>query len=202
MKDKQILSKYLSESCVDNVYKWFRQHHASLKITSGRSTKLGDYRPPHNGLPHRITVNHNLNKHEFVITLVHEMAHLLCFKKHGRGVKPHGNEWKLVYRDLFPEICPPGILPGDVEQSIQTFFHPQTSYRQGNEVLKEALRKYDSGPENITVEDIPDGGDFIFGQRIFRRVSKLRKRYKCMCLENKRLYSFGAMAVVVPVPTK
>jgi SprT protein len=50
-----------------------------------RSSKLGDYRPPQRGLPHRISVNHNLNQHEFLITLIHEMAHLLCWENMEAG---------------------------------------------------------------------------------------------------------------------
>jgi predicted SprT family Zn-dependent metalloprotease len=42
---------------------------------------------------HEITVNSNLNKYKFLITLIHEISHLVAFEKFGRNIKPHGNEW-------------------------------------------------------------------------------------------------------------
>jgi predicted SprT family Zn-dependent metalloprotease len=37
------------------------------------------------------TVNSNLNKYKFLITLIHEISHLVAFEKFGRNIKPHGN---------------------------------------------------------------------------------------------------------------
>lgn len=198
MEAKKVLSKYLPASCVDKVHGWLQQHHAILKITSARRSKLGDYRSPQQGLPHRISVNHNLNQHEFLTTLVHEMAHLLCWKKYGRRVKPHGGEWKLAYKELLPEICEPNMFPADIQQALTVVFHPLTSYRQGSEVLKRALRKYDPDTDLIAIEDIPEGDVFVYQCRTFRRMHKVRKRYQCICLNNNRVYSFSSLAQVSP----
>lgn len=50
------------------------------------------------------------------MTLIHEIAHLVAFEKFGRNIKPHGDEWKLVFRQLMvpfirPEIFPTQLLP-------------------------------------------------------------------------------------------
>lgn len=164
-------------------------------------SKLGDYRPPHRGMPHRISVNHNLNHHEFLSTLLHEMAHLLCCEKYGRRVKPHGKEWKQAYKELLPDICGPGIFPEDIEQAFAVFFHPRTSYRRGNEVLKLAFRKYDPGSDLKAIEEIPEGDSFIYHHRTFRKIQRVRTRYKCICLNNNRLYSFSPLAQVMPQET-
>ena len=39
---------------------------------------------------HRISVNGNLNKYSFLITLIHELAHLLTFTQYKNRVDPHG----------------------------------------------------------------------------------------------------------------
>jgi hypothetical protein len=44
-----------------------------------RQTRHGDYRKGVNG-KHEITVNSNLNKYKFLITLIHEISHLVAFE--------------------------------------------------------------------------------------------------------------------------
>jgi hypothetical protein len=48
---------------------WIIEFDFKLKITKERSTKLGDYTSPRDGLNHTITINHNLNQYSFFITL-------------------------------------------------------------------------------------------------------------------------------------
>jgi predicted SprT family Zn-dependent metalloprotease len=42
-----------------------------------------------------------------LITLIHEISHLVAFEKFGRNIKPHGNEWKYSFQRLMiPYIRP------------------------------------------------------------------------------------------------
>ena len=66
----------------------------ATSFTSERNSRYGDYTAPRNGQNHLITVNHNLNKYAFLITLVHEVAHLVTYNNHRHRVSPHGGEWK------------------------------------------------------------------------------------------------------------
>jgi len=198
MEPQKVLSKYLDEPCADKVYDWLLQNRASLRITSARRSKLGDFRPAQRGLPHRITVNNNLNRYEFLITLVHEMAHLLCWEKFGRRVNPHGMEWKNIFRNLIFTICDPGIFPEEIQQALALYFDPGTSNRRGSEEIARALRKYDPHSDLKSIEDIPDGEAFIYKQTGFRKMHKVRKRYKCICLNSSRLYLFSPLTLVLP----
>lgn len=85
-----ILTKYLPERAVGPCFDLIQQHGVHLKIVNERVTRHGDYRRMPDGR-HRITVNASLNKYRFLITLVHEIAHLVAFEKYGRGIKPHGS---------------------------------------------------------------------------------------------------------------
>jgi SprT protein len=199
MEPQKVLSKYLPEACIGKVYDWLVKNQASLRITSARSSKLGDFRPAQGRLPHRITVNHNLNKYDFLITLIHEMAHLLCWKKYGKGVKPHGMEWKNIYQNLIYEMCEPGIFPQEIRQALAIYFLPETSYRNGNDALARALRNYDPQSLHTAVEDVPDGETFVYKQSGFRKIHKVRKRYKCICLNDNRMYSFSPLTQVLLV---
>ena len=72
----QVLIKYIPETSVPLIVNWIIEYGVHLKITKDRSTKLGDFRPTLGvNRGHRITVNYNLNKYAFLITLVHEIAH-------------------------------------------------------------------------------------------------------------------------------
>ena len=89
-KISAVLSKYLPPSVVDECSSWIIQKNIHLKITKGRSSKYGDYRPLESGKGHKITVNHDLNSYAFLITFVHEVAHLETFVKFKKYHEPHG----------------------------------------------------------------------------------------------------------------
>ena len=86
-KHRSILQKYIPVDAVDMVFEMIRQYKVHLKVSRKRSSKLGDYRSPHNGNGHQITVNHDLNPYAFLITLVHEFAHLLTWEKYRNKVR-------------------------------------------------------------------------------------------------------------------
>ncbi|HAD34265.1 MAG TPA: hypothetical protein DCF44_07170 [Chitinophagaceae bacterium] len=44
-----------------------------------------------------MSVNGNLNSYHFLITLLHEIAHMLVWEQFRNRVKPHGLEWKHVF---------------------------------------------------------------------------------------------------------
>lgn len=111
----EVLAKYLPEHAVETLFELIKMNSVHLKIVNERQTRHGDYRKGLNG-KHEITVNANLNKYRFLITLVHEIAHLVAFEKYGRLIKPHGNEWKITFQRLMlpfirPEIFPHSVLP-------------------------------------------------------------------------------------------
>src|SRR6476660_1185740 len=73
---------------------FYKVHHT---VAKERKSILGDYRHRHGAQTHRISVNGNLNPYAFLITLLHELAHLLTFEKWGNKVSAHGKEWKTVF---------------------------------------------------------------------------------------------------------
>jgi len=88
----EVLKKYLPERAVLPCFELIQQTQVHLKIVNERVTRHGDYRRMSDGR-HQITVNATLNKYRFLITLIHEIAHLVAFEKYGRRIKPHGLEW-------------------------------------------------------------------------------------------------------------
>ena len=89
---QEVLEKYIPKASVHPVFELIKANNVHLKIVNERVTRHGDYRKMPTG-QHQITVNANLNTYRFLITLVHEIAHLVAFQKYGRTIKPHGVEW-------------------------------------------------------------------------------------------------------------
>src|SRR3954467_6000025 len=95
-----VLKKYMPEHAVEPCADWVIQHRVRVNITKSRASKYGDYRPPQRGKGHLISINHDLNRFAFLITFVHEIAHLSCEIKYKRNIDPHGREWKQEFQLL------------------------------------------------------------------------------------------------------
>ncbi len=199
---RNILEKYLPEQAVPMVLLWFSNHNVQLKITRNRTTKLGDYRPPLQKKFHRITVNHDLNKYHFLITLIHECAHLVNWEAHQRDVKPHGAEWKNAFRELMKPYLAPHIFPEDLIGIIKLYLKNPSSSSSDTRLLN-ALRSYDGKIDYLTVEDLPPNAVFrIYNGTVFMKMDKLRKRFKCRRIDNNRMYLVSPLMKVTPVLEK
>ena len=196
---RETLEKYLPSEAVDTIRDWIIQYQVKIKITRDRFTKLGDYRSPHNGQGHRITINYNLNKYAFLITLVHEIAHLKTFQKNKTAILPHGSEWKREFRLLMFPFLNEYIFPQDVLAAVNNYIQDPAATSCTDLHLQKALKKYDTVKNDfIHLEDIPDNSVFsLQNGRKFQKGEKLRKRYKCIDLDNKRIYLVNHLAEVI-----
>lgn len=195
------LSAYIPAEAAPVIAHWIDIYQARLKITRRRSTKLGDYRPPHNGHPHRISVNHDLNPYAFLVTLVHEFAHLVTWNHHGGKAKSHGKEWKSFFRQMMQPFFEAGIFPEDIHAALDRYLENPAAASCTDLELLRTLKKYDPGHADghITVEQLPEGALFILkGSRVFRKGPRLRKRYRCTELKTGRIYLFNPLAEVSP----
>jgi len=155
-----------------------------LKIVNERKTRHGDYRPLPDG-SHRITVNANLNQYRFLVTLVHEIAHLIAFKKYGRMIKPHGVEWKRTFQHLMLPFLRPDIFPNDILPLLARHFKNPTASSDTDAVLSVALKKYDAATDKNFIFELEQGVIFATDNgRKFQKGKKLRKRYECRFLNN------------------
>jgi len=197
---RQALPDYIPEAAVDMVAAWFDKNHVVFRITRNRLTKLGDFRSNPTGKPCSISVNHNLNKYNFLITLLHEMAHAEVHFNYSRRMAPHGKAWKLAYRRIAMPYIECGIFPENVTQVYQRYLSNPLASSTSCLPLARALREYDNNSQEVIVSmlmpetlfALPDG-------RVFKMVEKLRKRYRCYCLNNKKTYLFSAMAIIKPL---
>ena len=199
-----VLSKYIPGSAVDICANWIIQKNIHVKLTRGRASKFGDYMPLPHGQGHRITVNHDLNKYAFLITFIHEVAHLETFNKFKRNVDPHGKEWKNEFRVLLSDFVQRGIFPDDIRQAVSDYMiNPAASSCSDHNLLR-ILRKYDErNIEIIHLEDLPHDAVFQLHQsragQIFKKGHRIRKRFQCMEVKSNRLYLVSPLAEVLVV---
>jgi len=71
--------KYIPENAINLAQSLVELHEVNLKIVNQRQTKHGDFRQLPGG-KFQITINNSLNKYQFLLTLVHEIAHHVTFK--------------------------------------------------------------------------------------------------------------------------
>ena len=202
-QERKILAEYLPEAAVKPVANLIVRYKIHFRISRSRRTKLGDYRPPINQPYHKISVNHDLNQYSFLVTFIHEVAHLLVYKKYKNRVSsPHGVEWKTAYRELMQKFISIGVFPKDVEEEIIKSIVNSKASSSAELELTRVLRKYDKNkPEGVThLEELPEGSFFIIktGRR-FKKGAKRRVRYLCQNIDNNRWYLFHPLTEVKQV---
>ena len=189
----QALADYLPEGSFPMVERYLIDHHVHLTITRSRSTLLGDYRPAHRGRNHRISVNGDLNKYSFLITLLHELAHLLTFLQHGNAVAAHGREWKSMFGGMLARFISADIFPDPIRKALAASLDNPAASSCADVELMRVLRAYDpQRPGRCLVEDLATGTRFrIAGGRIFRKGTAQRKRIRCTEEPSGRVYLFS-----------
>ncbi len=204
-RNQSILHKYIPEKSVKVISEWIFKYDFKLKIKRSRTSKYGDYRPPVNGENHLITINHDMNQYAFLITLVHEIAHLTNWNKHKDSVLPHGAEWKLEFKILMNYFLYEQIFPEDVVVVLKKYMQNPAASSCSDTSLLRILKQYDHRQDTVLLEELPQGATFRYNKdRLFIKNEQVRKRFKCKELKSNRVYLFNPLTEVeqVSVPEK
>jgi len=192
------IRSFVPGEAVPVIVQWISEHKIVLTVTNSRKSVFGDYHWPQGNKGHRISVNGDLNQYAFLITLVHEMAHLTTWEKFRNTVSSHGKEWKQEFKLLMDEFSGKRIFPADIRAAFkQHLVSPHYSHCVDPQLMK-ALSKYDLR-KGIYLEDLKAGSLFKFQRRIYRKGEKLRKRFKCLEVKTNREYLFNPVAEVKPL---
>lgn len=190
------LHRFVPEGTAVVLAKKIVDYRCVLTITRDRKTKAGDYRHPYGGRGHRISVNGTLNPYAFLITLVHELAHLANWEQHGRKVKPHGPEWKQAFQQqMQPFLCETVFPPNLLKQLKLHMRNPKSATVRDLELMR-LLRSYDEPTHKVLLEDVPEATEFLLGDKRFIKREKLRKRYRCELVGTGKIYLVSAIAEV------
>ena len=195
----QALRAYLPEGALEPVLGLIHQYKVHLTVTKARKSVLGDYRHPFMGANHKISVNGNLNKYEFLITLLHELGHLLCYEQFKNRVEAHGKEWKHLYGTLLAEFIQKDIFPPDIKKSLQKTVMNPAATANGETALLLVLRRYDTVKKEgmAFVAQLPEGALFETEKgKLFKKIKKRRIRIECVEIATGHVYSFSGLSEV------
>ncbi|MGC4056740.1 MAG: SprT-like domain-containing protein [Chitinophagaceae bacterium] len=196
------LIPFLPEGTFDSVVPYFQDHTIHLTLTRERKSVLGDYRNPSRDTPyHRITVNATLHPYSFLITLLHELAHMLVFIRFGNKVMPHGSEWKNQFKEMLIPYIGKKFFPNDIEQALLRYIQNPKASTCTDTHLYKALYRYNRTDDLKTlVESLEIGSIFRTEEgRLYKILEKRRTRYRCEDLQNGKMYLFPAIYEVIRV---
>lgn len=200
MKTKNsLLNKYLPANSIDFANSLIYNNKVFFKITPERFTKKGDYHPPQNGKGHIITVNGSLPEYEFLLTFLHEFAHLFVWEKYKNTVQAHGKEWKSEFQSILLDAINLKLFPEKLEKIIfYQYLRKEGFSAQPNTALLNVLRELNNDDRKILVGDLPIGSKFWLKNKMcFVKGEKLRKRYKCKeCISGKSYTVHGFAEII------
>jgi hypothetical protein len=188
-KIQAILQEHIIHDAVPYCVSLWTQSPFELKLTKSRQTKVGDFTSRRSAIHPRITLNHDLNPHIFLMTYIHEVAHHYVHKKYGHKVDPHGDEWKNTYQELMRPLLNETIFPPDILPELHRHMANPKASSFADTHLTKVLRQHDKDAEKIVVlSEIPEGSIFSIRGRFFKKGMLRRTRYLCREIKTKRNY--------------
>ena len=197
-KEKQPIStlqQYLPTGSYNLVLYYLNHYKVQLTITKDRKSILGNYKTPLPNQNHRITINGGLNKYSFLITIIHELAHLITFEQYKHTVEPHGKQWQTCYAKLLQEFVGLQIFPNDLVIAIQKTQQSPAASTCAEVHLTKALSKYDAHKEGyLFIDNLSVGTTFTTDDnRIFVKGEKRRTRHLATEVTTKKMYLFSGV---------
>ena len=192
------LKKFVPEGFESHLAKLILQGQVKFRIVKGRKTKLGDFRYSSQKEIPVITVNGDLNPYAFLITSLHEVAHLHTFNSYGISVAPHGNEWKSEFRNLLLPIINSGKLPSDIHQAlVKSLVNTKASSCSDVQLLR-VLRNYDKSNKTDVrhLEELKEGETFEINGKRFVKGKLRRSRYLCIEVGSDKPYLIHRLAQI------
>lgn len=192
----QILQQHCPAEAVGYCYQLWQKTPFLFKLKKERSSKLGDYRyNPHSSNPHQISINYTLNQYAFVITYVHEVAHLYTFTRYKRKVLPHGKEWKRIFTQLMMPVLNEQVFPTTILMPLQEYMRNPKASSCSDMKLFSALHVYNSTSKPL-LADLSAGEAFVLGGRIFEKVALRRTRVLCKERSTGKQFTISVQAPV------
>lgn len=190
------LEQFLPPGTHEFCHELYQENPFKLVISRHRITKLGDYRYDKKGDTHRISVNGTLNPYSFLITYLHEVAHLQVMLSFGPHVRHHGVEWKREFQKLLIRLLTMEVLPEELSKALAQYARNPRATSHGFLPLARVLEKYDPESDSKRLLDVPDGSFFEFKGKEYQKLEKRRTRVVCLRISNGINYLISGAASV------
>lgn len=198
-KEKEIFRKYFPEKSIEYCFNFWETHRIQFSISKPRKSIYGNYFFK-NGV-HHISVNGNLNPEAFLVTYLHEVAHLLVKVRHKKRVLPHGQEWKNEFRNVLIPMLEKSVFSDEVSLALVNHLDSPTASSCSDPVLHGVLMKNQLDQKELKmVSDIENRAYFEYEGRLFQRLNRVITRYDCIEIPTGKTYRFRESALVKPIP--
>lgn len=197
-KDYQQLINSVPQAAADYCIDLWKIYDFTFNFKGNRKTKLGDFRIDRTGKKVSISVNGTLNPYAFLLTYIHEVAHLTTWRQHGRAIKPHGAEWQAQFRLLMLPLLTQEVFPAEILRPLQKYMQAPAASTASCQPLWIALRSFDQHEaENaLYLGQLANGDKFVFSATVYQKVEMRRTRALCQNLSNGRRYLISTVAKV------
>ena len=199
----QIFDTHIPAAAVSYCLDLWQKTPFSFKVQTPRTSKLGDFRYRKDRKIQTITINSDLNCYQFLLTFIHEVAHLHTFEELGTNHLPHGNEWKRKFQQLLEPILIDAVFPKDILIPLrQHMKNPSASPSRDLFLMKE-MSKYDiptdQSSEQIFLSDLLPGKEFLLSGRTFKKGITRRTRILCEEVDSGKKFLVSRLAKVKPL---
>lgn len=183
-----LLERHIPPVALPYCFRLWEEYPFQFAIKGTRITKVGDFiwRPGH---PPRISVNRESHPYLFLLTYIHEVAHLRVHQAFGSKVDPHGREWKEVFQRLMEPVLTEEIFPSQLLGELRKHMLDPKASSFSDSALTHALRQHDEKQKNVVLlRQLPAGTVFGLHGKWFRKGETRRTRVVCIELKTKRKY--------------
>jgi len=192
----QLLELHVPPAAVPYCLQLWQENPFRLVLRNPRATKLGDFSCLPGRSP-RITINNDSHPYSFLLTYLHEVAHLQVHKRVGFASDPHGKEWKETFRNLCLPLFDLRVFPDDLTEALRDHLVNPTASSFSDARLSQALQAYDDRLHNaLRLADLPEGSQFQLHGRWFQKGKLKRTRVICRELSSRRTYLITAHALI------
>ncbi|MEX2567012.1 MAG: SprT-like domain-containing protein [Cyclobacteriaceae bacterium] len=195
----QLLKDKVPERALSYCYTLWEEEPFSFTISRSRSSKLGDFRYRSDQKIQKITINHDLNPYQFLITFIHEVAHHRVYSRYKTNTKPHGQEWKSTFRFLMGPVLHDRVFPKDILIPLRLHMNNPKASTGADFFLMKELKKYDAAKGSdgaLLLGDLKIGALFELKARIFLKLETRRTRVLCKEVATGKRYLISSHAEV------
>lgn len=191
-----ILEKHIPSQAVPYCLQLWEETPFQLVLRKNRATKLGDFtcKP---GCPPRITINDDSHHFQFLLTFVHEVAHLRVYQVSGFKVPPHGRQWKETFRNLCGPLFELKVFPESMLETLRQHLQNPSASSMNDANLSGHLQEYDERLKGrVRLADLPEGSQFRYHGKWFEKGHLRRTRILCRELSSRRKYAISAHVLI------
>jgi hypothetical protein len=196
---EKIFESHLPPSSISYCLKLWTEAPFSFQVKRPRSSKLGDFRYVKGQSIQTITINSDLNPFQFLLTYIHEVAHLRAFEKFGVKHSPHGQEWKKTFQELISPVLNETVFPKDLLIPLKLHMRNPSASSARDLFLMKEMSKYDKNPgfiKDTFLSDLAPGSIFLVSGREFKKGETKRTRVLCEEISSGKKFLISRLAKV------